>query len=147
METASRDSRLTRLSFRASLACRLSAVRDYLNRFPRYGLLERGPSGSWVFKGFTEDFAEELCEVRSMFELRSALRFISLADEEPAWAELSRIRNDHFALLEEAETRFTDFSALDERFHRCINDAVAQPVHRRFLRRDLNDLPLSLPVE
>ena len=100
-----------------------SAVRDYLNRFPRYGLLERRPSGSWVFKGFTEDFAEELCEVRSMFELRSALRFISLADDEPAWAELSRIRNDHLALLEEAETRFTDFSALDERFHRCINDA------------------------
>ena len=100
-----------------------SAVRDYLNRFPRYGLLERRPSGSWVFKGFTQDFAEELCEVRSMFELRSALRFISLADEEPAWAELSRIRNEHLALLKEAETRFTDFSALDERFHRCINDA------------------------
>ncbi|MBV8443697.1 MAG: FCD domain-containing protein [Hyphomicrobiales bacterium] len=100
-----------------------SAMRDYLNRFPRYGLLERRPSGSWVFKGFTEDFAEELCEVRSMFELRSALRFVSLADEEPAWAELSRIGNDHLALLEEAESRFTDFSALDERFHRCINDA------------------------
>jgi DNA-binding GntR family transcriptional regulator len=100
-----------------------SAVRDYLNRFPRYGLLERQPSGSWVFKGFTQDFAEELCEVRSMFELRSALRFISLADDEPAWAELSRIRNDHLALLKEAETRFTDFSALDERFHRCVNDA------------------------
>jgi DNA-binding GntR family transcriptional regulator len=100
-----------------------SAVRDYLNRFPRYGLLERRPSGSWVFKGFTQDFAEELCEVRSMFELRSALRFISLADEEPAWAELSRVRNEHLALLKEAETRFTDFSALDERFHRCINDA------------------------
>jgi DNA-binding GntR family transcriptional regulator len=58
-----------------------------------------------------------------MFELRSALRFISLADEEPAWAELSRIRNEHLALLKEAEMRFTDFSALDERFHRCINDA------------------------
>jgi DNA-binding GntR family transcriptional regulator len=101
----------------------LSAMRDYLNRFPRYGLLERRPSGSWVFRGFTQDFAEELCEVRSMFELRSALRFISLADEEPSWAELARIRTDHLALLREAQTRFTDFSALDERFHRCINDA------------------------
>ena len=101
----------------------LSAVRDYLNRFPRYGLLERRPSGSWVFKGFTEDFAEELCEVRTMFELRSAQRFITLADGEPAWADLERIRREHLALLEEAETRFTDFSELDERFHRRINDA------------------------
>jgi DNA-binding GntR family transcriptional regulator len=101
----------------------LSAVRDYLNRFPRYGLLERRPSGAWIFKGFTEEFAEELCEVRTMFELRSALRFITLPDDEHAWDELARIKREHLALLEEAETRFTDFSALDQRLHRCINDA------------------------
>ena len=101
----------------------LSATRDYLNRFPRYGLLERRNSGAWVFKGFTEDFAEELCEVRTMFELRSALRFITLPDDEPAWAQIARIRSEHRALLDEAETRYTDFSELDQRFHRCINDA------------------------
>src|SRR5208337_2044604 len=100
-----------------------SSVRDYLNQFPRYGLLERRPSGSWVFKGFTEDFAEELCEARTMFELRSALRFIALPDNEPAWEELAHIKGEHLALLREAETRFTDFSELDERLHRCINDA------------------------
>src|SRR5271166_4444195 len=111
------------LELSRQLGLSLSATRDYLNRFPRYGLLERRPSGAWVFKGFTEDFAEELCEVRTMFELRSALRFIALPDNEPAWEELAQIRNDHLSLLEEAETRFTDFSALDERFHRCINDA------------------------
>ena len=31
-----------------------SAIRDYLNRFSQFGLLERRPSGSWAFKGFTE---------------------------------------------------------------------------------------------
>ncbi len=58
-----------------------------------------------------------------MFELRSALRFVRLPSDEPAWAELQRIKQDHVTLLAEAETRFSDFSALDERFHRCINDA------------------------
>jgi hypothetical protein len=29
-----------------------------------------------------------------MFELRSALRFIALADDEAAWARLSRIRSE-----------------------------------------------------
>ena len=29
-----------------------SAIRDYLNRFSQFGLLERRPSGSWAFKGF-----------------------------------------------------------------------------------------------
>jgi DNA-binding GntR family transcriptional regulator len=99
------------------------AVREYLNRLRQFGLLERRPSGAWVLNGFTEEFAEELCEVRAMFELRSALRFVGLPDDEPAWAELERIRQDHLALLAEADDRYTDFSALDERFHRCVNNA------------------------
>jgi DNA-binding GntR family transcriptional regulator len=100
-----------------------SAIRDYLNRFSQFGLLQRRRNGSWVFKGFTKDFAEELFEVREMFELRSAQRFINISDGDPAWVELARIRQEHLTLLEEAETRFTDFSELDERFHRLINDA------------------------
>ena len=71
----------------------------------------------------TEDFAKELSEVRSMFELRSALRFVALPDDDPAWVELQRIKDDHCALLGRDEMRFVDFSALDERFHRCINNA------------------------
>jgi DNA-binding GntR family transcriptional regulator len=100
-----------------------SAINHYLNRFRPYGLLERHPRGGWVFRGFTEAFAEELCEVRTMFELRSALRFITLADDEPAWEELARIKSDHLALLGHADARYFEFSELDERFHRCVNDA------------------------
>jgi DNA-binding GntR family transcriptional regulator len=100
-----------------------SAIRDYLNRFSQFGLLERRPSGSWAFKGFTSEFAEELFEVREMFELRSAQRFVALAAEDPAWVALERIKLEHLVLLDEAESRFADFSELDERFHRLINDA------------------------
>jgi len=100
-----------------------AAVREYLNRLRQFGLLERRPSGAWVLNGFTPEFAEELCEVRTMFEMRSALQFVSLPAESPAWEALARIRDAHLALLEEANTRFADFSALDERFHRCVNDA------------------------
>ena len=100
-----------------------SAIRDYLSRFSQFGLLERRPSGSWAFKGFTSEFAEELFEVREMFELRSAHRFVALAADDPAWGALERIRQEHLVLLDEAESRFADFSELDERFHRLINDA------------------------
>jgi DNA-binding GntR family transcriptional regulator len=100
-----------------------SAIRDYLKRFSQYGLLERRPSGSWAFKGFTSEFAEELFEVREMFELRSAQRFVALAADDPAWGALERIKHEHLVLIDEAERRFADFSELDERFHRLINDA------------------------
>jgi DNA-binding GntR family transcriptional regulator len=100
-----------------------SAIRDYLNRFSQFGLLERRPSGSWAFKGFTNEFAEELFEVREMFELRSAQRFVALVADDPAWAALARVKQEHVVLLDQAESRFADFSELDERFHRLINDA------------------------
>ncbi len=106
-----------------------SAIRDYLSRFSRFGLLERRPSGSWAFKGFTSEFAEELFEVREMFELRSAQRFVTLPASDPAWEALARIKQEHLVLLDEAEKRYGDFSELDERFHRLINDAS----HNRFI--------------
>ena len=100
-----------------------SAVRDYLGRFSQFGLLEKRPNGSWVFRGFTRDFAEELFEIRAIFELRSAQRFIALPLDDPAWRTLEGIREEHLELLEDAQTRYSDFSELDERFHRLINDA------------------------
>ena len=107
-----------------------AAVTHYLNRLRQSGLLARNAGGDWVLRGFTEEFAEELCELRTMFELHSAQRFITLSAEDPAFEELSRIKQDHLALLGQAETRYTEFSALDERLHRCVNDAS----RNRFIR-------------
>ena len=58
-----------------------------------------------------------------MFELRSAQRFLALPASDPAWRTLDSVRQEHLDLLREAQTRFSEFSELDERFHRLINDA------------------------
>jgi DNA-binding GntR family transcriptional regulator len=100
-----------------------SAIRDYLSGFSQFGLIEKRPNGGWMFKGFTRGFVEELCEVRLMFELRSAQRFIELPASDPAWRTLETIRQEHSDLLLVAQTRFNEFSELDERFHRLVNDA------------------------
>ena len=49
-----------------------TSIREFLNRFQRFGLIEKRPNAGWVLKGFTPDFALELFEIREMFELRSA---------------------------------------------------------------------------
>jgi DNA-binding GntR family transcriptional regulator len=100
-----------------------SAIRDYLSGFSQFGLIHKRPNGGWMFKGFTRDFAEELFEVRLMFELRSAQSFIALPGGDRAWRTLENLREEHLDLMREAQSRFTDFSELDERFHRLINDA------------------------
>ncbi|HVW94168.1 MAG TPA: GntR family transcriptional regulator [Devosia sp.] len=100
-----------------------TGIREFLNRFARFGLIERRPNARWVFKGFTEDFALELFDIRELFELRSALAFIRLPADSPLWARLSAMRGEHELLLADIDERFHDFSDLDNRFHRLIHEA------------------------
>jgi DNA-binding GntR family transcriptional regulator len=101
-----------------------TSIREFLNRFQRFGLIEKRPHGGWLFKGFTQDFAIELFEIREMFELRSAQAFGQLPDESPAWSGLRVIRSKHIEILEDIDNRFHDFSELDSSLHRFINGAV-----------------------
>ena len=101
-----------------------TGIREFLNRFQRFGLIEKRPNSGWVFKGFTPSFARELFEIREMFELRSALAFAALPPSSPMWQKLEALREEHVALLGDIELRFHDFSDLDSRFHRLINSAA-----------------------
>jgi DNA-binding GntR family transcriptional regulator len=100
-----------------------NGIREFLIRFSRFGLLEKRPNTGWLFKGFTEDFALELFEIRVMFELRSAHLFSRQPDTSPLWGKLVALKIAHTELLKRIEIRFHDFSGLDNRFHRLINEA------------------------
>jgi len=101
-----------------------TVVREFLNGFQRFGLIERRPNAGWLLNGFTPDFALELFEIREMFELRSARAFASLPETSPLWRQMEALRLEHVALQGEFELRFHDFSDLDSRFHRLINLAI-----------------------
>src|SRR5665213_408461 len=107
-----------------------SSVREFLNRFQHYGLIEKRPNSGWVFGGFTIDFALELFEIREMFELRSVRAFVALPEDSPLWDAVAALRQEHRQLLSEVDRRYHDFSDLDSRFHRLIN-AAAPPPHPR----------------
>ncbi len=98
----------------------VTTIREFLNRFERFGLIEKRSSSGWVFVGFTDTFALELFEIREMFELRSALKFCDEPPEATVWGALEDLRHDHLALLDDIDTRFHDFSEIDSRFHRLI---------------------------
>jgi DNA-binding GntR family transcriptional regulator len=101
-----------------------TGIREFLNRFQRFGLIEKRPNSGWVFKGFTPSFALELFEIREMFELRSAKAFAALPQASPNWEQIEALRREHVELLREVDGRFHDFSDLDSRFHRLINSAA-----------------------
>ena len=101
-----------------------TGIREFLNRFQRFGLIEKQPNGRWILRGFTPTFALELFEIREIFEIRSAVAFASLPASSPLWRQIEAMREEHLSLLEAIDTRYQDFSSLDSRFHRLINSAI-----------------------
>jgi len=101
-----------------------AGIREFLNRFSRFGLIEKRDKAGWLFKGFTTDFALELFEIRELFELRSARAFAQSDPKLPLWSQLRQIEREHHELLATFEGRFHDFSDLDNRFHRLVNTAA-----------------------
>jgi DNA-binding GntR family transcriptional regulator len=100
-----------------------TGIREFLNRFQRFGLIEKRQNAGWVFQGFTPSFALDLFEIREMFELRSAMTFAALPESSSLWRKIDALREEHVALLREIDLRYHDFSDLDSRFHRLINTA------------------------
>ncbi|WP_375450698.1 GntR family transcriptional regulator [uncultured Devosia sp.] len=101
-----------------------TGIREFLNRFSRFGLIEKRPNAGWLFKGFNDTFALELFEIRELFEMRSALGFARIDPRAKLWTSLAALRQEHLDLLTTFDDRFHDFSDLDNRFHRLINTAV-----------------------
>ncbi|MEO8531548.1 MAG: GntR family transcriptional regulator [Deltaproteobacteria bacterium] len=101
-----------------------TVVREFLNRFQRFGLIERRIGSGWEFRGFTPGFARELFEIREMFEMRSARAFAHLPDSSPLWSHLGDLRARHVNLRANIDTDFHSFSDLDSAFHRLINSVI-----------------------
>jgi DNA-binding GntR family transcriptional regulator len=109
-----------------------SAVRDSLNRFATYGFVGRGRGGGWTFLGFNRAFADELCDIREVFELISAEKFCRIPPEDTVWRRLAVLEEQHVHLLSNVEERYCDFSELDERYHRLIYSASRNRFIDRF---------------
>lgn len=100
-----------------------TVIREFLNSFKRFGLIEKRPNAGWLLQGFTTTFALELFEIREMFELRSAQAFAALPPGSALWDRLAAMRDEHVRLLSVVDQKFHDFSDLDSRFHQLVNTA------------------------
>ena len=100
------------------------AIQEFLAGLSRLGLVKRRRQGGWLLLGFTSDFALELTDYRTALECYALRKFSELPDSDPLWDKLSTIKKNHIALKQDIETRFQDFSKLDEQFHGLINASV-----------------------
>ncbi|MCJ8298952.1 MAG: GntR family transcriptional regulator [Pseudomonadales bacterium] len=103
--------------------CNTVAVREFLIRFSRFGLIEKKPRSQWQMKTFDQTFVDQLFEVRHLFEMHSMARFMTLADDSIYWQQLELLLADHKALKNHLDERFQEFSKLDQRFHTLLQES------------------------
>jgi len=102
-----------------------SAVREFLIRFSRFGLIEKKPNRYWVLNGFTRNFAIELFDVREMFELKAFAAFRAEASSPEAREKLEALEKEHLDILSDMDANYLRFPALDETFHRLFGASLS----------------------
>lgn len=100
-----------------------TVVREFLIRFSRFGLIRKERNRAWVLRGFTRDFAEELFDVREMFERRAFQAFLKYGAQSDLHRDVIALRGAHEAILAEIDRDFLLFPRVDETFHRVWIDA------------------------
>lgn len=115
--------RFSELELARQSNCNTVAVREFLIRFSRFGLIEKEPRSQWQMKTFDQAFVDQLFEVRHLFEMHSLSRFMILDDADPHWQKLQILLEDHKTLKQRADQDFRQFSNLDQRFHTLLQAA------------------------
>lgn len=97
-----------------------SVIREYLIKFSRFGLIEKKPNRHWILRGFTREYANEISDVREMFEFSAFKKLCSedLSDED--MVALLSLKAEHDKYIEEGNFSPTEFGQLDERMHTLI---------------------------
>ncbi|MDP5217319.1 GntR family transcriptional regulator [Ruegeria sp. 2205SS24-7] len=107
-------------------------LQEFLSSLSRYGIVKRRPRGGWLLEGFTESFALELSEFRSVLELNAVRHLANLPADHAVWGKLAALEQDHMRLLSRIESDYHDFSKLDETFHFTVNSVVDNRFVREF---------------
>lgn len=100
------------------------SLQEFLASLSRFGLVRRRPRGGWELVGFTRDYAVELSDFRMILELNAVSHLVALPTDHPIWPQVAALETEHRSLAADIDTRYHDFSLLDERFHATIGSVV-----------------------
>lgn len=101
----------------------VSTVREHLIRLSRFGFIRKEPQRHWVLEGFSEEYAQDVFEIRRLFELRNIRKLAMLDRNDPFWSELEEIKQVHQALLANVDVRYMEVPKLDAEFHSLLTRA------------------------
>lgn len=92
-------------------------VRELLIRFAPFGLIRKQPNRRWVLNGLTRAFAEEMFEIRLMFERRAMSRLTARGLSEAERDDLTAMLLRHRAVVSGSSGKALAFPRMDAEFH------------------------------
>ena len=114
---------INELEFARQFGVATTGMREFLNRFHRFGLIEKRPNAGWVSRD-SPRASRSNCSRSGRCSNCAPRRPSPRCPDSPLWRQIEAMREEHLSLLREIEPRFHDFSDLDNRFHRLINSAA-----------------------
>jgi len=115
--------KFSELELSKASGCNTIAVREFLIKFSRFGLIKKNPRAKWQMVGFDEKFALELVECRRIFEFSSITKLLTVPEDDSVWGELSELLDIHLAVLSDVENRYRELRDLDKKFHAIVHRA------------------------
>ncbi len=97
-----------------------AAVREFLIDFSRFGLVRKRPHGGWTLNGFDVAYADELAEIRQLFELSAMDRLAERGLSPDDRTDLDRLIAGHQRLQKTLASDYMQFPSLDQEFHAWI---------------------------
>ncbi|SHG22305.1 DNA-binding transcriptional regulator, GntR family [Kaistia soli DSM 19436] len=90
-----------------------SSVREFLIRFSRFGLIEKRPNRSWILRGITTEFIDEVLTLREAFAGIAVRRLLLLPTADSVWAHLAELRIRLLAFIDKVEVGDREFQDLE----------------------------------
>lgn len=97
-----------------------AAVREFLIHFSSYGLVEKQVRGGWVLRGFDQEYAIELADMRTLIETaalrRLAVSGLSATDEK----FLDELIHRHEVIANDLTRQQSEFPQVDRSLHEWL---------------------------
>jgi len=115
--------KFSELELSKASGCNTIAVREFLIKFSRFGLIKKNPRAKWQMVEFDEKFALELVECRRIFEFSSITKLLTVPEDDAVWGALSELLDRHLAVLSDVENSYKELKDLDKKFHSIVHSA------------------------
>lgn len=109
-----------------------ATIREFLIKIHRFGLVQRQNQRYWVLTSTSIDYAQQVFEIREMFELKAIDALFKKPQGHGIWERIDRLGDEHRQLYASLDTRYEEFETLDRAYHSALGELTNNQIMSHF---------------